>query len=196
MLDKDVLGSLIDQNFQKEGANGSNRTKFCNAVAAGITMTIIGKPFATIDIGLVPGIGNGLGIGIIGLISDNMVQTSMQTMPRTGTNAERSFKAIMTAVVAHLTAATLTSSHTPVFAGTGTVVVGSIPVTIEEMTGNIDQQLMKVDAKGSNRTIYCKAIATGIVKEILQSGTGAVIITGSPIGIPSAGAGTGIGVIT
>ena len=179
-------------------ANGGNRTKFCNALAVGIVKSIKGKAFATVDVGLVPSApaGIGTGIGVVGLQSDHMVQMAMAVMPTTGVHAEKTFKAIMDATVTHLLTAALNSTHVPVFVGTGTVVVGSIPVTIEEMASNIDQALKDAGANGGNRTIYCKALSTGIVNEILQTGTGQVVIVGPGSPIPSTGTGAGVGVIS
>lgn len=193
-----TLGSLIDTNLQGEGANGSNRTVFANAVAAGIVMSIVGKAFATADVGLVPGIGVGSGTGVIGLSAPTMTTTAVNALPSTGVNAEPMMRAIMMATVTHLADATLTSSHTPVFLGSGTIVIGSIPVMISEMSSNIDVQLLSAGANGSNRTILSTAIATGIVNEIIAAGTGTVTIAGTFTGsvppgpVPGAGAGTGV----
>ena len=196
-LSASTLGSLIDANLSGFGATGYNRTIFSNAVAAGIVMSIVGKSFATTDVGTVPGTGVGSGTGIVGLSSPNMVSVAIAAMPSTGVNANPLMQAIMNAVVSHLAAsATLTSTHTPVFAGTGTIVVGSIPVIIAEMSGNIDSQLSGAGAVGVNRTVLSNAIATGIVTEILAAGTGTVTISGSPGGVPSPGGGSGTGVIT
>ena len=191
-----ALGSLIDTNLSGFGATGYNRTIFSNAVAAGIVMSIIGKSFATLDVGSVAGSGSGSGVGLVGMNPTNMTGIAIGVMPTTGVNANPLMTAIMNAVVTHLTTATLTSTHAPVFAGTGTVVTGSIPVSIPEMAGNIDSQLGLAGAAGSNRTILSTAIATGIVTEILASATGTVTITGSPSGPPSGGSGSGSGVIT
>jgi hypothetical protein len=196
-LSASALGSLIDSNLTGFGANGSNKTIFSNAVAAGIVMSIAGKAFATIDIGTIPGSGIGSGTGLTGMSSSNMASIALGVMPSTGLNAPNLMQAIMNAVVAHLgSSATLTSTHTPVFAGSGTIVVGSIPVTISEMASNIDSQLGLAGAAGSNRTILSTAIATGIVTEILAAATGTVTISGSPSGIPVGGGGSGSGVIS
>lgn len=200
-LSASTLGSLIDANLLSEGANGYNRTVFSNALAAGIVMSISGKSFNTADVGLVPGIGVGAGIGVVGLVSSNMVNTAIAAMPTTSYNAIPMMRAIMNAVVTHLgNAAVLTSNHTPVYQGVGTIVIGSIPVSISEMTTNIDNQLTLAGANGYNRNILSQCISTGIVDEILSAGTGTVTITGtftgSPIPGPLPGAGAGVGVIT
>jgi hypothetical protein len=196
-LSAPTLGSLIDSNLAGYGANGSNRTIFSNAIAAGIVMSISGKSFATLDAGSVPGFGAGSGVGLTGLNPTNMTSTSISIMPSVGVNANNFLMAIMNAVVTHLSSsATLTSTHTPVFAGVGTIVIGSIPVSITEMKNNIDSQLSLAGAVGSNRTVLSNVIATGIVTEILNSATGTVVIVGSPSGTPSGGSGAGVGVIS
>jgi hypothetical protein len=65
------------------------------------------------------------------------------------------------------------------------------------MGSNIDSQLQSAGAMGKNRTILANAIAAGVCAGILSSGTGVVVITGSPIiPIPIPGSGTGIGIIS
>ena len=197
MLSDSVLGALIDSNLAGFGAIGSNRTIFSNAVAAGIVMSIAGKSFTTTDTGSVSGTGAGSGTGIVGLTSSNMVSTALGVMISQGVNASNLMTAIMNAVVSHLSSsATLTSTHTPVFSGSGTVDIGSIPVVITEMKSNIESQLTSVGANGVNKSNLSLAIATGIVTEILAAGTGTVTISGSPSGTPSPGSGSGSGVIS
>jgi len=196
-LSSSTLANLIDSNLQNLGANGSNRTAFCQAVAKGIIDSIVGKQFTTVDTGQVSGIGTGIGLGIQNLDSNNMTTSSLSFMPSTGVNAEPLFQAINEAVVSHLaTQATLTTTHNPVFSGTGLVVVGSITVTASEMSNNIAAELTLAGANGSNKSVLSNAIAQGIVSNIISNGTGLVTITGSPIGIPAPGSGVGVGVIS
>lgn len=153
-LSASTLGSLIAANLTTEGANGSNKVIFANAVAAGIVMSIVGKAFATTDTGTVPGNGTGSGTGIVGLSSSNMTSTGVAALPTTGVNAEPMMRAIMMATQSHLaSAATLSSTHTPVYEGSGTVVVGSIPVSISEMAGNISSQFSQL----LDRLFVCSA---------------------------------------
>lgn len=198
-LSPSTLASLIQANLAGVGAKGSNLSVFCTAVAAGIVLSIVGKAFATADVGLMPGIGVGAGVGITGLDPSAMQSTALATMHSHGSNAEKLMEAIMTAVVTHLSsAATLTSNHSPIFQGAGTIVVGSIAVVASEMGNNIDSQLQAAGAKGANRSELANAIAAGIAGNILSAGTGAVAITGTFTGpippgpIPGAGAGAGV----
>lgn len=196
-LSPTVLAGLINSNLTSYGANGSNLTPFCTAVGAGIVMSVVGKAFVTSDVGLVTGIGAGVGTGITGLDSGDMVSIAIAQMVTTGSNAQKLMQAIMNATVTHLGQASLVSIDPIVFVGSGSIVVGSIAVIQSEMASNIDSQLASVGAKGSNRTHLANAIAAGIAQEILAAGTGALVITGSPtIPIPVPGAGPGSGTIS
>jgi hypothetical protein len=192
-LSATILGNLIDSNLSGFGAIGSNRLIFSNAVAAGIILTLVGKSFTTSDSGSTSGSGTGAGIGLTGMNSSIMTSLAIATLPTTGVNASPLMQSIMNAVVSHLGSnATLTSSHSPVYSGSGTIIIGSIPITITEMSGNIDSQLSLAGAAGSNRTVLSTAIATGIVTQILTSATGIVTISGSGSGSSGSGSGTGV----
>ncbi len=200
-LSPSALAGAIQSNLQAVGAQGSNLQIFCNAIAAGIVMSIIGKPFQTTDTGLVPGIGAGVGTGISGLSSSAMKSVALSTMLSQGSNADKMMQAIMDGVVSHLSgSATLISNHTPVFLGSGMVNAGSILVVAPEMALNIDSQLSAVGANGANKSNLALAIATGVCSNILSSGTGTVTITGTFTGStppgPLPGSGSGAGVIS
>lgn len=190
-LSSSALASLILSNMQAQGAKGKNLQKFCTAVATGIVESIAGQTFTTMDVGTITGAGTGIGAGITGLSASSMESTAISNMSSTGKNAMPMMQAIMTAVVSHLGSATsLSTIDTPVFLGTGTVVVGSISVSASMMGSNIDSQLQQSGAMGKNRTNLADAIAAGVCSSILSSGTGTVVITGA--GVPT-GAGSGVG---
>lgn len=196
-LSGSVLGNLIQTNLEGFGANGENLSAFCTAVGTGIVMSIVGQAFVTLDVGTVPGNGTGTGIGIIGLVSSGMESTALGAMSSQGSNAANLMNAIMSAVVSHLSsAATLMSIDTPVFLGTGTIVVGSITVVQSVMSANILSQLQSAGAMGSNLSNLCTAIGTGVTTGILSSGSGILVITGSPSGVPIPGTGSGTGTIS
>lgn len=200
-LSPSALAGAIQSNMQAAGAKGSNLQVFCSAIAAGIVMSIVGKPFTTQDTGLVPGIGAGIGTGITGLSSSAMKSTALAAMSSRGENADKMMQAIMDGVVSHLSgSAILISNNTPVFLGSGTVNVGSILVVAPEMGGNISSQLSAVGANGENKTNLAMAIAAGVCSNILSSGTGTVTITGTFTGSvppgPVPGSGSGVGVIS
>ena len=198
-LSASTLSSLIQSNLQAYGANGKNLQKFCSAVAAGVVESIVGKSFTTSDVGLVPGNGIGTGTGITGLSSSDMKSVALSLMPTKGSNADHLMQAIMDGVVTHLSsAASLSSTDTPVFSGTGTIEAGSIAVVAEQMSSNINSQLEAVGAEGKNVGVLSQAIGTGICTNILSSGSGTLTITGTFTGptppgpIPGAGSGEGV----
>lgn len=196
-LSASTLKDLIKANLEAVGANGSNLDIFCNAIATGIVMSVVGKIFTTIDTGLITGVGTGTGVGIMGLDSSAMKSLALSMFPSKGDNAEKLVQAITDATVSHLSsAADLSSADAPVFEGVGTILVGSIAVVAAEMSANIDSQLEASGAKGSNRTILAQAIGTGIATNIISVGTGTLTISGSiTVPPPVSGAGTGVGSI-
>lgn len=196
-LSVSILANLIKTNLQAQGANGSNLSSFCTAIATGIINSIVGVSFTTTDVGMVSNNGTGTGIGITGLSSSSMASTALATMTSQGTNASNLMTAIMSATVSHLSSsANLSSTDFPVYSGTGTIDIGSINVNVSTMSSNIDTQLQSSGANGSNRSNLALSIATGIVNNILSSGTGTLTITGTPPGSPSPGSGTGTGTIS
>jgi hypothetical protein len=196
-LQGEVLGTLIQDHLKAAGAKGSNMSKFCSAIGNGIVLATVGKSFMTIDTGTVPGVGSGTGVGIVGLSSDSMTNRALAKMKTKGKNAKKTMDAIMSATLEHYGSALLQSTHTPVFAGIGNIQVGSIGLVLQEMTDSIDQSLQQAGAKGKNRKNFCIAVATGIVEEVIEFGTGTVVIVGSPASpTPVPGVGTGAGVIS
>lgn len=180
-----------------DGASGSNLQKFCDGVAQGILTPIIGTSFMTNDSGLISNNGTGTGMGITGLSASTMTSLALADMFHTGSNASKLMQAIMDGTVTHLsTAATLMSTDTQVYSGTGMIIIGSIVVTISGMSSSIDSSLSSQGANGANRTHLAHAIATGIVTNILSSGTGTLTITGTPALPMIPGSDTGVGTIT
>jgi len=196
-LSASALSALIKSNMQAVGANGSNLQKFCDAVAAGIVMSVVGQSFTTSDNGLVPGVGTGTGTGIVGLTASPMADISLSSMSSRGSNASKLMNAIMMAVVGHLaSAASLSSTDPDVFEGIGNINIGSITVVESAMANNILAQMQAAGAKGKNLQNLCDAIAIGVTTGILTLGTGILTITGSPISFPGPGTGTGTGTIS
>ena len=196
-LSPSVLSGLIKTNMMSYGAHGSNLQKFCDGIASGILLPIIGTSFTTNDTGLISNSGTGTGVGITGLSPSAMVSLALADMSSQGVNAPNMMQAIMDGTVTHLsTAATLSSTDTQVYSGTGMIVVGSIVVTVSGMSSSIDTALQSQGANGSNRTKLAHAIATGIVTNILSSGTGTLTINGTPAPPFSPGTDNGVGNIT
>lgn len=186
--------------FAGKGFLGPRLFDHCQVIGNGSILSVIGKPFVTADIGLIPGIGVGVGIGVIGFIEPAMVGTMIGTMASFGFIGPRlidTCQVITQSLIAEMALATLTSAHTPVFLGAGTVVPASILVIEPEWTGNIIAQGVPKGFIGPQYFNYARAIATGLTSGFLTA-TGVVSITGSFTGpappgpLPGAGAGTGV----
>jgi len=196
-LSSTVLSSLIKSNLISQGAVGNNLQKFCDAVATGIVNSVVGSTFTSNDSGLISNTGTGTGIGITGLSSSSMVSIALSVMTSEGSNATNLMNAIMDATVQHLsTAANLSSTDPTIYSGNGIINIGSIGVLLTTMSSNINSELLFSGANGSNRSNLALAIATGIVTNILSSGTGNLTITGSASPPMSPGTGTGTGTIS
>jgi hypothetical protein len=194
----DDFAQVIDQQLVLAGAIGTNKLKFCKAVSTGLINSLKGKSFTTLDTGTVPGVGQGTGTGLIGLMPDQMTQIGIAAAPgMTGDNALPLMTAIMTASQQYLAmAAALASNDTPVFLGTGTIVIGSIMVTMDEVNNNLQSAFKDQKANGDNMPALCKAIATGFTFGILTMATGELVIVGTPTGTPAPGGGPGMGTIS
>jgi hypothetical protein len=196
-LSASTLASLIQTNLESFGAQGSNLSIFCTGIATGIVTSIVGQSFVTFDTGTVPGSGTGTGTGITGLSAPSMEATALGLMSSQGSNASALMNAIMNGVVTHLSnAASLSSVDVPVFLGTGTIVVGSITVVATAMSANILSAMQAQGADGYNLSNLCTAIGTAVADNILSSGTGTLVITGTPSGVPTPGTGSGTGTIS
>jgi hypothetical protein len=205
-LSGSALSALIQTELAGKGFTGVQLTNFSNALGNGIVTATSGiLLFTTADTGTIPGTGTGSGTGVLGLNMANISSLAFST----GQGFWASFQnngpgikwqdlcdAVATAVVAHFSAAaTLTSTHSPVFAGTGIVTAYS-GVSVPVMKAAI-----VAAAPGSwaswRMPELAEAIATGVVTELLtHASASTVTITGSPTGVPVPGAGTGSGVVT
>lgn len=201
-----ALSGLIQAQLASKGFTGVQLTPFSNALGNGIVNATTGiLMFTTADTGTIPGTGSGSGTGVLGLNMANISSLAFTT----GQGFWSSFQnngpgikwqdlcdAVATAVVAHFTSdATLTSTHAPVFSGTGMVVAYS-GVTVPAMKAAI-----VAAAPGSwaawRMPELAEAIATGVVTELLShTPASTVTISGSPAGVPVPGAGSGSGVVT
>lgn len=205
-LSGSTLSSLIQANLAGKGFTGVQLTAFSNGLGNGIVNGTTGLLlFTTADVGTIPGTGTGSGTGVLGLSQANISSLAYTT----GQGFWSSFQnngpgikwqdlcdAVAAAVVTHFSAAaTLTSTHSPVFAGTGSVVAYS-GVTVPVMKGTI-----VAASPGSWATWrmpeLAEAIATGVVTELLSHAPASTVtISGSPAGVPVPGGGSGSGVVT
>ena len=100
------------------------------------------------------------------------------------------------AAVSELGLALLTSTHTPVVIGNGIITPGSIAVIGPAWGAAIDTVGAGKGFVGTQWPNLAQAMGQGQATHVLAVGTGAVVISGTPIGLPVPGSGAGIGVVT
>lgn len=184
--------------FSGIGFIGSELNSFTSFVGNGSALHVIGKTFTTMDTGAIPGAGTGAGVGVTGIsasnISDNIYSLAVQSFGQAGPKLRDFTDAMGRACVSALALATLISVDTPVFAGVGTIDVGSISVNGAAWGSSIQTQ--GASFQGSQWPNFTTAIGTGMAMEVIAAGTGTLTITGSPFSTPTGGSGTGTGTIS
>lgn len=200
-----IVGSKIANTLygflSAKGMVGPKLMSFCQTFGNGSQMSIVGKAFTTTDAGSIPGAGVGVGTGITGLVA-SAIQGSIVSH---GTS--KNFKgpkfpdfaeAIGKTIETEMAQATLSSTHTPVFVGAGTVDKGSYTVTDSEWAGNIQTLGSAAGFLGPKWPDFCEVVGKGIVLGGFKNATGAVTISGTFAGpvppgpVPGAGVGTGV----
>lgn len=200
------LSSELQAALSGIGWNGTKLTEFCDAIGNGIVLYTAGTlTFTTSDVGTVPGSGTGSGTGITGMSDASMSSVMFTTgqgfwssLQNNGPGVEWSkfCDAVSQTVVAHFAAnATLTSTHSPVFAGSGTV-VSYAGLAVPAMKSSMVAQAPAPWASARFPEL-AEAVATGVITEIQgHSPADSVVISGSPSGTPAGGSGSGSGVVT
>lgn len=185
------------------GMVGSKLMDFTDAVGKGSANHVIGKPFATVDTGLTIGPGVGSGVGLMGFVAPAIATSifglAVVAFGGSGTKLQDVCDAIGQSCVAQMALATLSSTHTPVFLGSGIVTPGSVAVVPAAWGSSIDSEGSGVGFVGTKWPDFASAIGTGQGTHVLASATGTVTITGvwsglpplPPGGTPGAGSGTG-----
>lgn len=181
--------------MSSHGWTGINLPVLSNAIAVGSVTGLVGTTFSTTDTGVVIGTGTGTGVGITGVSVSTLASTifalASASFGNSGINLLTLCTDIATVCVSQLATATLTSAHSPVFAGTGTVTVGTVNV----IGSNIETPMLAAAPAftGINWPQLVSAISTGMETIIKASGTGTVTITGAGFpGVPGAGTGSGV----
>ena len=182
--------------------NGSRLHDFTDAVGNGSQSHVVGKSFDTIDTGLTIGSGSGTGIGITAippsLVASQIYSTAVAAFGQAGSRLNDICQAIASTLVSQMALATLTSTHTPVFLGSGIVTPGSIPV-VGSGWGSAIQSASSF--AGSRWPDFSHAIGVGCAAGF-DTATGMVTITGAWSGAPplppggTPGAGTGSGTLS
>ena len=205
-----LVGSALSSAIQAALSpwNGNQLAPFSSAIGNGIVTALSGQlTFTTADTGTTPGAGVGIGTGITGMNISNissLIQSTGNTAwapyQNNGPGVEwagfctKIANAINTYVKAN---ATLTSTDTPVFLGTGTVLhyAGVSAAAVKSAI------VAAAPSRWASTQFpnLANAVATGLMTELLgHSPTDTVTITGSFTGptppgpIPGAGSGSGI----
>lgn len=179
------------------GYTGKDLDKFSMAYGNGSADYVTGKSFMTDDVGEVSGSGTGMGVGITGLssgtITTNIYGLSVGYFGQAGKDLFDICNAMGETCVEQMALAMLSSTDSPVYEGTGTIVVGSIAVV-----GGPWGDMIQSDAPdfiGDQWPNFANAIGQGQAEEIVAAGTGTLTITGSGSG-SGGGTGTGVGTIS
>lgn len=190
--DLDLLG-----NLQSYGWEGESLSAFTLSLGQGSALGIIGTSFTTQDTGVTPGAGTGSGVGI-SLPDSSELASKLQInltarFGQSGDELPNLCLAIADMVVDKMQLASLTSSHTPVSIGSGTV--DSISVVGTLITSSI--LLLGLAFVGEKFLDIAEALGEEIEAFINDEGEGSVVISGSPpLPIPIPGSGTGSGVLS
>lgn len=179
------------------GFVGPELKRFVDACGLGSQQSVVGKQFTTTDTGTIPGAGVGSGVGVV-VPKPTIAQVAFSKAQAAGFTGPKLFDTcdcFAEALTQESALATLTSSHTPVFAGVGSIVQGSITVANPEWGGNINSKGQSFGFTGDRWPVFAQSLSEGALAGYAV-GTGSVTITGSPSGTPGPGGGTGTGTIT
>ena len=191
MLSGPVWSAFLYSQFLAKGYTGASLLTFATAIGTGSVNSITGKSFTTADTGTVTGTGSGTGTGLIVSDITSSLFSKFVSKGYVGSQLLNMCSAISTAFVSQCITITLTSSHTSVFSGSGSVIASSIPVTKAQWMSNMI--LLAPTFLGPDWIIICDVIGDVCSNE-LKSSTGLVTITGSvtiPPPIPGSGSGSG-----
>jgi hypothetical protein len=192
------MGGEIVAALASAGFVGPDMLNFANAVGNGSVQSMVTKQFQTDDTGTTPGTGVGTGTGLVGVIGSLISQAIygglISKFGQPGPNLLDVCKAIGDALEKETKLASLTSQHSPVFAGNGVVKAGSIMVSGSEWGSNIKTFGVLAAFLGDRWPDFAEVVGTECAK-VVKNATGQVLITG--VGTPptAPGIGTGSGMI-
>ena len=188
-----TLAASILNGFSSIGWVGISTPQYAAAIGNGAMLEILGKPFDTIDTGTGPGTGIGSGVGLTGIVGA-LVATQIQTeiisftgLPPTPDMIKMT-NIIGDSIESEVALATLITSHSPVYAGTATIVPGSIAVTGTSIGGSIKNTGIGTGFLGKDWPDMAGAIGNGIGDSFLIANS-AITITPSSTTPPPAPAG-------
>jgi hypothetical protein len=185
-----AMSLFIEASMASKGNAGVNLSVMSLALGSGSVMSVVGKTFETTDTGTGSGAGVGAGVGITGVtapdVSLALKAAYLQEFGMMGTTFPDIADAVSQGLEQQLSLATLTSAHSPVYAGTGVLNLGSIPVSASEWASNV-QNLAPV-LVGHDWPRFCSVIGKGCTQPFSKA-TGMVVIAGAgpPPPVPFSG---------
>ena len=191
------FSSVLFGLMAARGNVGPDLQNFCDAVGDGTINASLGAPFATADTGSTPGAGVGSGVGITlspGSIAPVIESTATGLFGGAGSELPLLAADIETACIAEFALATLTSTHGPVYIGSGSIVGGLPSINAALLSPSILAAGVSKGFIGVDWANFALAIATGEGTP-MPTAVGTVTITGAG-GPPVPGAGVGSGVIS
>lgn len=193
-----MAGTLLS-TLGSFGYSGPDLPNFTQAVGMGSQASVVGKAFATVDAGVVPGVGQGTGTGLVGFVpgsvSGLIISLATSAFGGAGPDLATVALAIEQALISESLNASLSSNHAPVFLGVGTVTPGSVSVVGSEWGSNVNAQGVSRGFLGSDWAGMADAIGQGCAGGF-STVTGTVTITEVSHTEPtSPGAGVGSGVV-
>jgi len=192
------LNTLLQTNITNRVlSNGISFIEFTTGIATGVINGTVGSTFTTVDTGQISNPGIGSGTGITGLdqttLSNLIFNNCYVGWDSAGVQLLNITDGIAESVVTHFGSATLTSTHSPVWQGTGIVSFTSSSMSHTVMSSGIQSATTFIGTHWASFSTY---IASAIVTYVKSNGSGSVIITGTPPGSPTSGSGTGSGTIS
>ncbi len=197
-----ILGSAWSADLHGRltalGMQGPKLQDFSDSVGNGSASHVVGKPFDTIDTGLTPGTGVGTGDGISGFtapdVADAIFAAAVGFFGQAGPKLQDICDAVGQTCEAQMALAMLSSSHGPVFSGSGEITPGSVMIVPAGWGSSIEGEGSGVGFEGIKWPQFAEALGKQ-AGPILASGTGTVTISGSIVGppppVPGAGSGSG-----
>jgi hypothetical protein len=155
------------------------------ALGNGIANNILATNFyqgQTVGIGAGVGVGTGFLTGLVGPLVGSMIYQSMVSRNITGTQSLNTAMAIGSAVATHLSLGIVTTTSTPVAAGTG---FGKLQGIIGPAMGSMILGMMTAQGLIGTQTLnLAMAIGDGVANAINTFGIITTIIVGVPVSIP------------
>ena len=189
-LSSSSWASTLEALMRSVGLIGPDVQKFTGAVGEGSIKTLVGKSFASADVGSGSG-GTGTGVG---LIIPPLIATPLIISISTSSFGGAGYALPLIALALDLSMVTESlkaslESEAGVGSGAGTILPGTIPVTGAEWGPNITAAGVSRGFTGPNWPGFANAIGTGLATSY-KLATGVLVIAGSG-GDASAGAGKG-----